>query len=306
MGKESSQDQPFKERYTIQDLENLCGIQAHTLRIWEKRYDLLCPLRAGNNVRYYSHKDLQKILNVATLYHHGYKISKIAAMNETALLEAVRKESISDTTGDYALHHLKLAMLTFDEPLFNQIVQQLLSQKSFREVFTSVFLPLLIETGLMWQTNTITVAQEHFLSNLLRHKIMNQIGQLNAIPPSSSKKVYVLFLPSGEVHELGLLYSYYELILHGRRTIYLGQSVPMESLLDLRHYFPQIVFITSFTIQPQEENLKTYLAELTGTILRKGKDEVWISGRKIRSPHSRPKIQGVQYILKPEDLLKKL
>ena len=306
MNRERNQDQPFKERYTIQDLENLSGIQAHTLRIWEKRYELFCPLRAGNNVRYYNHKDLQKMLNVAALYHHGYKISKIAAYTDAALMEAVRKETLSDTTGDFALHSLKVAMLTFDEPLFNQTVQQLLSKKSFRDVFQTVFLPLLQQTGLMWQTDTITVAQEHFLSNLLRQKILNQIGQLQGIPSSASKKVYVLFLPAGEVHELGLLYSYYELSLHGLRTIYLGQSVPIDSLKDLQQYFPKIVFVTSFTIQPQEEDLHDYVLQLTAGVLRKGKDEIWISGRKIQSPRMRTKIQGVHYILKPEDFLKKM
>jgi DNA-binding transcriptional MerR regulator len=305
-GTVSQENQPFKDRYTIQDLENLSGIQAHTLRIWEKRYDLLHPVRAGNNVRYYCHTELQKLLNIAALYHHDYKISKIAALSPAELTETVQKATLSDQTGDFAPHSLRMAMLTYDQALFDQTTQQLLSRKSFREVFRTVFLPFLNDIGVLWQTGVITIAHEHFLSNLLRQKILYQIDQLHATPARPDAKVFVLFLPVNEVHELGLLYSQYELLLHGHRTIYLGQSVPLESLRDLQTVFPSITFISACTTHPQDNKLVDYLKEVANDILRKGKDDLWISGRKIQAPENRPKLQGIKYLLSPEDFLKAL
>lgn len=299
----AQENQPFKERYTIQDLENLSGIQAHTLRIWEKRYDLLHPIRAGNNVRYYCHQDLQKLLNIATLYHHNYKISRIAALSDAQLMETVRKETLTDLTGDFASHTLKLAMVNYDQDLFDQATQQLLSQKSFRDVFRTVFLPFLNEIGLLWQTGVITVAQEHFLSNLLRQKILNQVDQLHTTTIRKDARVFVLFLPLNEVHELGLLYSHYELLLHGHKSIFLGQSVPMETLYDLQTVFPTLTFLSAFTIQPGEEKLAQYVQDFSSKLLRKGKDELWVSGRKIHNPENRPKFHGVRYILTPDEFL---
>jgi len=305
-GTVAQENQPFKDRYTIQDLENLSGIQAHTLRIWEKRYDLLHPVRAGNNVRYYSHKELQKLLNIAALYHHDYKISKIAALSTSALTETVQKALLTDQTGDFASHSLRMALLNYDEALFDQTIQQLLSRKSFRDVFRTVFLPFLNDIGILWQTGVITVAHEHFISNLLRQKILSQIDQLHTIQVRPDAKVFVLFLPVNEVHELGLLYSHYELLLHGHRTIYLGQSVPLESLADLQTVIPSITFIAACTIHPQDDKMLDYLKQIAHDVLRKGKDELWISGRKIQSLKNRPKLPGIKYLLSPEAFLKKL
>lgn len=299
----AQENKPFKERYTIHDLESLSGIQAHTLRIWEKRYDLLHPIRSGNNVRFYSHKDLQKLLNIAALYHQGHKISRIAALSDAELEETVRKEMLVDHEGDFAGHSLRMAMLNYDHALFDQTIHLLLAQKTFREVFRTVFLPFLNDIGLMWQTGVITVAHEHFLSNLLRQKILFQIDQLPAIPIDPDKKVFVLFLPDNEVHELGLLYAQYELMLYGCRTIYLGQSVPVESLSDLQNAFPAIFFITSFTIHPQDDKVVDYLKSISKNLLRNGKDELWVSGRKIHHPANREKIKGIRYIMGADELI---
>jgi DNA-binding transcriptional MerR regulator len=297
-------NQPFKERFTIQDLENLTGIQAHTIRIWEKRYDLLHPLRAGNNIRYYAHTDLVKLLNISALYRRNFKISKIASMSDTELVETVRKISLQNPDDEDANHALKLAMLNYDQPLFDETCRKLSRTMSFREIFHNVFLPLLNEIGLMWQTETITISHEHFLSNLIRQKILLQAEQLQSEGYAAGAKVFVLYLPANEVHELGLLYSHYELLAHGHRSIYLGQSVPIEALLDLHGVYPQITFITSFTTQPADDKLEDYLKKVSGSILRKGKDELWVSGRKIHTMTSKPKLAGIKYIMSPDDFLK--
>jgi len=297
---------PFKDRYTIQDLENLSGIKAHTLRIWEKRYGLLNPARAGNNVRYYSPGDLKKILNVAALYRHNYKISGIASLSPEQLAATVRKETLHGFTDDFAVHALKLAMLTFNQALFDQAFNQLLSRKPFGDIFRTVFLPFLNEIGLMWQTETLTIAHEHFLSNLIRQKILFQVEQLQAAATPVTGKVFVLFLPANEVHELGLMYSHYELLLKGYHAVYLGQSVPLEALKGMQPVFPEITYITAFTIQPPEEELRDYLKTVSQSLLRKGKDELWISGRKIQALSPKPKLPGITYLQSPEAFLKKL
>lgn len=302
----SKEYQPFKDLYTIQDLENLSGILAHTLRIWEKRYDLLHPVRAGNNVRYYAQDDLLKLLNVAALYRLNYKISKIAALSAEELVETVRTESKKTFTLDLAGHALKTAMFRFDQPLFDQAFKRLLADKSFSDVFNTILLPLLYEIGMLWQTDTITIAHEHFLTNLIRQKILLQVEHLHSARVARDTKVFVLFLPVNEVHELGLLYSHYELLAHGYRSIYLGQSVPLETLKDLQSVYPQITFVTSFTIQPSDEKLNEYIEMIAHSLLRKRKDECWISGRKIHAMTTKPKLTGIKYLLSSEDFLKRI
>ena len=302
----ASVDQPFKDRYTIQDLENLSGIQAHTIRIWEKRYDLLHPLRAGNNVRFYSQEDLLKLLNISTLYKQRYKISRIASMNDDELLETIRKESIQGLSEDFASHSFKLAMLNYDQPLFDQTFKELSKHKSFREIFSSIFIPLLNEIGMMWQTDTITIAHEHFLSNLVRQKILLQVEQLQSAQTVPGARTFVLFLPANEVHELGLLYSHYEICSHRHQSIYLGQSVPEEALGNLQSVYPGITFVTSMTTHPTTENLEAFLANFSTTILRKGKDELWVSGRKIQNLAANTTHKGVRLIHHQNDFLKAL
>jgi MerR family transcriptional regulator, light-induced transcriptional regulator len=301
-----SKNQPFKERFTIQDLENLSGIRAHTIRIWEKRYNLLHPSRAGNNVRYYSQADLQKLLNISTLYNHQFKISRLASMSDAELVEQVRRETLSGNHDAYAIHALKLSMLTYNQPLFDQTIRQLQASKSFRDIFTGIFYPLLNDIGLMWQTGTITIAHEHFLSNLIRQKILLQIEHLQAASYAPEAKTFVLYLPVNEIHELGLLYCHYELLQHGYRSIYLGQSVPVHVLHDLQAHYAELCFVTSFTIEPADDKLKEYMKEISTSLLRPGKDEFWASGRKIQALPTRPRQKGIKYIKSPDEFLKLL
>lgn len=299
-------DQPFKDRYTIQDLENLSGIQAHTIRIWEKRYDLLHPLRAGNNVRFYSQEDLLKLLNISTLYKQQYKISRLASMDETELLETIRKESMQGLSDDFTSHAFKLAMLNYDQPLFDQTFKEVSIHRSFREIFSSIFIPLLNDIGMMWQTDTITIAHEHFLSNLVRQKILLQVEHLQSAQSVPGARTFVLFLPANEVHELGLLYSHYEICAHGHRSIYLGQSVPEEALGNLQSVYPVITFVTSMTTHPTDDKLESYLRYISSSLLRKGKDELWVSGRKIQGLSSGTTFSGIKLILSQEAFLKAL
>ncbi len=230
----------IKEQFSIKDLENLSGIKAHTIRIWEKRYGLLSPERTDTNIRYYSLEALQKLLNVSLLNSNGYKISKIAQLPEDKIPVAVREMIVKKGVNNYTVNSFKLAMLNFDYKLFNATYNQLLVQKSFREIFLNIFVQLLDDVGLLWQSKTITPAHEHFVSNLIKQKIYLHIENLQLQASEKDNKVFVLFLPLNEIHELGLLYLHLEFLLHGYPSIYLGQSVPAENLKDLQSIYKNI------------------------------------------------------------------
>ena len=161
----------IQQDFTIKDLENISGIKAHTIRIWEKRYNLLEPKRTDTNIRYYSHENLQKILNVVLLSKNGYKISRIAKMSREEMLLQSREVAFGSNTNDAVINDFKLAMFQFDKVLFDKTYKNLLLKKHFQEIVKDVFIPFLNHIGLLWQTDTILPAHEHFVSNLIAQKI---------------------------------------------------------------------------------------------------------------------------------------
>lgn len=273
----------IKTIFTIKDLENLSGVKAHTIRIWEQRYGILEPKRTETNIRFYDIENLRKLLNVKLLNESGVKISKIAALTPEQLNIMVKEQIALLEKDDAVMNAFKLAMIQFDYPLFEQTYSQLLNRKSIREIFLDYLVPLLNEVGLLWQSNTITPAQEHFISNIVKQKLYAFIDRLPAIAPEKKDRVFVLFLPLNEIHELGLLYIHYEIVLHGFRSVYLGQSVPLQSLETLADNFDNIVFVSYFTVKPSAEELPQYLAQLNETVLSKHKNhQCWILGNKLK------------------------
>lgn len=247
-----------KKSFSIRDMENLSGIKAHTIRIWEKRYKLFTPERTDTNIRTYNIVSLQKLLNVTLLYNHGYKISKIAKLEESQIPDLVKEITVKDRENDHVMNHLKMAMLNFDQTLFLKTYDSLLSEKSFSDTFNEVFIPFLNELGLLWQTDTISPAHEHFISNLIKLKIYSNTEALQMEKVSRDDHVYALYLPENEIHELGLLYVNYEIINKGYKSIYLGQSMPLESLMDLVKYYHKIDFISYFTVAPTKDEISDY------------------------------------------------
>lgn len=247
-----------KKSFSIRDMENLSGIKAHTIRIWEKRYKLFTPERTDTNIRTYNIVSLQKLLNVTLLYNHGYKISKIAKLEESQIPDLVKEITVRDRENDHVMNHLKMAMLNFDQTLFLKTYDSLLFEKSFSDTFNEVFIPFLNELGLLWQTDTISPAHEHFISNLIKLKIYSNTEALQMEKVSRDDHVYALYLPENEIHELGLLYVNYEIINKGYKSIYLGQSMPLESLMDLVKYYHKIDFISYFTVAPTKDEISDY------------------------------------------------
>ncbi|CAM1370213.1 Transcriptional regulator, MerR family [Tenacibaculum xiamenense] len=251
----------IKTTFTIKDLENISGIKAHTIRIWEKRYGLLEPKRTDTNIRYYSSESLTKLLNVVLLNTHNYKISKIANMSPEQIKITARELSFKLAASDEAINSFKLAMFQFDKVLFNNTYNKLLHKKTFREIFKDVFVPFLEHIGMLWQTDTLLPAHEHFISNLIIRKIQLNTEKLE-YTANNKELTYVLFLPEGEIHEIGLLYLNYELALRGYHTIYLGQSLPLNNLTYFFDSESDVCFVNSMTVKPYDDKIVKYFEDV--------------------------------------------
>lgn len=256
-----------KNVFNIRDLENLSGIKAHTIRIWEKRYNILEPMRTDTNIRYYDISNLQKLLNITTLHTYGYKISAISKMKPEKIPVLVKEILSNKSLAGHVLNNFKLAMMNFDQALFLSTYNALLGNKSFREIFYEFFIPLLNEIGMLWQTNTITPAHEHFISFLIKQKLATNIEKLLLEPPVKTERTYVLFLPDNEIHEIGLMFLNYELCLNGYKCIYLGESVPISSLKDIKKYFNNITFLTFITVEPGMEEINNYIDRIKAEVI---------------------------------------
>lgn len=296
----------IKSEFTIKDLENFSGIKAHTIRIWEKRYNLLTPNRTDSNIRFYSIDNLQKLLNVSFLNSNGYKISKIADLPESKLNATVRELVAKNGVDTQASNSLKMAMLNFDENLFNVTYNNLIAQSSLRDVFKNIFLPFLNDIGLLWQVNSVTPAHEHFITNLIKQKIFINIERLQLSSPTNFDKVFVLYLPVNEIHELGLLYLHFELLLHGYQSIYLGQSVPVSNLVDVQKVYNAIRFVSYLTVEPSKITISEYIDNVNDTVLNGSQDELWLLGRKTNEIESETTNNCVKLFKSIDELLNNL
>jgi DNA-binding transcriptional MerR regulator len=269
-----------KNVFSIKDLENLSGIKAHTIRIWEKRYNVLEPMRTDTNIRLYDLASLQKLLNITLLHDFGYKISKISKYPPETIPALVREIVTNKTAKSHAISEFKIAMMNFDQELFFNTYDWLTKEKSFQEIFYDVFLPLMNEMGMLWQTDTITPSHEHFITFLIKQKLLIQTEQLQIRKPTKTDKVFVLSLPMNEIHELGLMYLNYEILFKGYKTIYLGESVPIDSLKYLKNHFESIVFVSYLTVQPDKDNVNEYITEMK-QVLESDTTSLWFIGRMV-------------------------
>lgn len=268
----------IKTSFSIKDLENLSGVKAHTIRIWEKRYELLHPERSDSNIRTYDLDNLQKLLNVSVLIEGGLKVSKVAQLSDTELYSKVKENVLGNDSKAQFINAFKVAMLNFDQELFDNTYNKMLAVFSFREIFQNTFLPLLEEIGILWMTNTITPSHERFISTLIQQKLLLNIERVQGLN-GQDPHTYVLFLPDNEIHELGLLYVHFELLLKGYKSIYLGSSVPMNNLKELQNIFENISFVSYFTVQPPTDSVIDYVNKITEEILQPKGELLHILGR---------------------------
>lgn len=271
----------IKQNFSIKDLENLSGIKAHTIRIWEKRYDILDPERTDTNIRTYNGENLQKLLNIAFLNSHGYKISRISKMKEEEITELVKRISATSSEENRAKNAFKLSMMNFDDHLFQDTYRKLREKKTFREVFYDVFLPLLEEIGVLWQTHTIKPIHEHYVTELIKQKIYLNIAELKFTSlPSVNDQLYVLFLPENEIHDLGILYLNYELLAAGRKAIYLGPSLPLDNMDYLLDRHDNLIFVSYLTVSPTNTNILDFIESFQNHVCKEKTKELLLFGQR--------------------------
>lgn len=294
-----------KKTFSIKDLENLSGIKAHTIRIWEKRYNLLSPERTQTNIRLYSLLSLQKLLNITLLYENGLKISKIAQLKNEEIPLKVREIIDEKSIKNNMMNAFKLSMINFDQSLFYNTYNKLVVDLSFREIFKEYFIPLLQELGYLWQSNTISTTHEHFITNLVKQKVYTNTEKVHRSEYVNNKS-FVLFLPENEIHELGILYLNYELNLRGYKSIFLGQSVPIENLEPLMASNEFVEFIAYVTVEPSKEKIDKYLQKFKKKILDKKDCRLSLLGFQTQFVDLNTKPENVSVYRGFEDLIEAL
>ena len=247
--------------YSIKDLAGFSGVKAHTIRMWEQRYNLLEPTRTETNIRRYSEADLKKLLNVSLLCQLGYKISHIAHMTDEEINQTLLDQARKQAGDAEVLSVLKICTINFDERLFYTAVDGYLEGHNMFDLFKRIYIPFLNQVGLMWQANSICPAHEHFVSNLIRQQVAGALNDMRGAEPTSDY-TFVLFLPAGEMHELSLLMIQYLLRQAGHRSIYLGQSVPAEDLQQLLVKMSDVHFVSIFTAHSSTTTKSKYLDKL--------------------------------------------
>ncbi|MCW5910676.1 MAG: MerR family transcriptional regulator [Cyclobacteriaceae bacterium] len=264
-------------KYSIKELEKLSGIKAHTIRIWEKRHRLVNPQRTQTNIRYYSDDDLKKIISVSVLNNHGVKISRIAGLSTDELNHRVSEFSESKNSIEIYIDQLVLAMIDMEEEKFEKTLANLILKFGFEKAIVEIVFPFLEKIGVLWLTNNITPAQEHFVSNIIRQKLIVAIDGLPLAPKTATK--VLLFLPENELHELGLLFYYYLARQAGMRTYYLGQTVPHKDLRSVYEAHKPDILVTSLTSGPSLKNLPGYMARLGNDF---ASAKIYISGSALK------------------------
>lgn len=247
--------------YSIKDLEKLCGIKAHTIRIWEQRYSIVTPMRTKTNIRYYNDSDLKILLNVTLLNKNGFKISKIAKMSREELAEKVA--AISEVNFEYntQLDALTISMIEMDEYKFDRILSTNIQQIGFERTVLELIYPFLDKLSVLWLTGSVSPIQENFMSYLIRQKIISAIDNE---PFSTGKNVkkFIIYLPEGENQELSLLLMHYLLKARRNQVIYLGQNVSIQDLKDTCNIHNPDYIFTMITETYASQPVQTYVDKL--------------------------------------------
>ncbi len=248
-------------KYSIKDLETLSGVKAHTIRIWEQRYGLLVPERTATNIRSYNDVELKKLLQANVLYNNGYKISKIAAFSQKQILEEIDFLSRKEDARSVAIEALTIAMIEMNEHSFDDILNSKIEAQGLDKTMEDIVYPFLSRIGVLWITGVIEPAQEHFISNLIRQKI---IVAINNVPNKLEEEspVCIAFLHQDEMHELGLLYYTYHLKVVGYKVIYLGQMTPYSDVIKTSEINKPSLILTSFVKVIDQDWFDEYVQKL--------------------------------------------
>jgi DNA-binding transcriptional MerR regulator len=294
-----------RAKYSIKDLERLSGIKAHTIRIWEQRYNLLSPVRTDTNIRLYTDTELKQLLNIASLIKVGGKISHLSKLTNSEIAEKIshtlEKPTNEDVYFNSQADNLVIAMLDLNDQLFESTICNASKKFGFEKTMIHVIIPFLSKVGIMWRTGEVGVIQEHFISNLIRRKMIVAIDEVSSLE-NTSDDLYLLFLPEGELHELGLLFSNYLIKSKGKRIIYLGQTVPFDDVIKFCEQFNPQYLLTFFTAAYSSETIENYILDL---LKNTNETTLLIAGNQLKE---RPvlEMERVFTLTCPNDLVKVL
>lgn len=252
---------PIFHQYSIKDLERLSNIKAHTLRIWEQRYGMLKPQRTDTNIRYYTDEELRYILNVSLLNQNGYKISKIASMSRDTIEREVKRITNSKSDHESQINALMIAMIDLNEISFNKIFNDAIVRLGFEDTFIKIIFPFMEKIGNLWITGSIRPLHEHFISNLIRQKLIVNIDAYPKMVKPNAKK-FLLFTPENEIHELALLFNHYLLKSRQHDVVYIGLNIPIHDLKSVFHHQQPDYLVSCFTIFPKQDMIKKYINTL--------------------------------------------
>ena len=263
--------------YSIKDLEVLSGIKAHTIRIWEKRYNLLAPQRTGTNIRFYTDDDLRRILNVSLLVRHGFKISKVAQWSDQNIRETILELTQSGSTESDYIDRLLMYMINFDVAGFTNATNEVVEKMGMEEAISNVFFKLFTGIGTFWQIGSIFPAQEHFVTNIIRQKLIVEIDKMGV--GNEKDSCFLFYLPENEFHEMSLLFYSFLALKYGYRVIYLGQTVPFDDLKKIAAQVQIDYIFSAFIHSVEKEELENYLDELKNLFSRQ---KIFITGGQIQ------------------------
>ncbi|HEX7366088.1 MAG TPA: MerR family transcriptional regulator [Pelobium sp.] len=263
--------------FSISDIESLTGIKAHTIRIWEQRYNIFQPKRTETNIRYYDDDDLCLFLNIATLNENGYKISKISKMDSAEIVATVKNLQANHSNVHTQIQSLCNAMIKMDEAEFEEIINYCINDFGLEESMTEILFPFLYRVGEMWQVGTINPAHEHFATHKIEQKIIEATYKLEVKTNETSKK-YILFLPPAEQHELGLLFAQYLLRKYGQHCLYLGQNLPFDTLKEVAAYYQPDFAFTSLTTALVNYNVEHTIQTLLNSL---GSTTLFVTGNQV-------------------------
>lgn len=262
--------------YSIKDLERITGIKAHTIRIWEKRYGIVEPQRTESNIRLYCDTEVKKLMNISLLLRHGYKISRVAELDQQELSKKIMEVSMVTNGHDCQIENLAVAMIEMDEAKFEKLLNSSIIKEGFENTVFKILYPFFERVGLLWQAGSINPAHEHFITNLVKQKIYVAIDSI-PVPAGADIKKFLLFLPEWEMHELGLLIYDYIIKSKGYKVIYIGQNVPEDDVYSVTDYLQPDYFLTVFANAVAKEKLESYLNRLSSRYPGK---RIFISGHQ--------------------------
>jgi DNA-binding transcriptional MerR regulator len=246
--------------FSIKDLENLSGIKAHTIRIWEQRYSFLKPQRSRSNIRYYGNEELKTVLNIALLNKYGFKISHIDKMTPVEVREKIISLSYAEAFQERFVNELLQHMIDLDMAGFEETLNVYIRSKGIDKTTSQLIFPFLEKIGILWLTGHMNVAQEHLVTNVIRQKLIVGIESITLY--AQSNKTVLLFLPEGEHHELALLYLYYILKRSEIQVLYLGSNVPLKDLEFVAHLKNPYYIFTHLTSIAGRFNLEKFLQQI--------------------------------------------